>query len=139
MGAQIGFVVLSHSQPELLRRLLSTLDRVYRNPPIVVRHDFSQCTLPDDAGGWSTDLKFVLILRIGFVAVDPVFAHAALRGLDVSTGDEHTILRFLKGELPRRMRESSECPLIAGARLRACGRARSGMQQVCGRARASPS
>jgi hypothetical protein len=59
MGAQIGFVVLSHSQPEQLRRLLSTLDRAYRNPPIVVHHDFSQCRLPDDAAGWSTDLQFV--------------------------------------------------------------------------------
>lgn len=59
MGAQIGFVVLSHSQPELLRRLLPTLDRTYRNPPIVVHHDFSQCSLPDDAAGWSRDLQFV--------------------------------------------------------------------------------
>ena len=59
MGAQIGFVVLSHSQPELLRRLLSTLDRAYRNPPIVVHHDFSQCSLPNNAASWSTDLQYV--------------------------------------------------------------------------------
>jgi hypothetical protein len=59
MGARIGFVVLSHSQPELLRRLLSALDRAYRNPPIVVHHDFSQCSLPDGAAGWSTDLQYV--------------------------------------------------------------------------------
>ena len=59
MGAQIGFVVLSHSQPEVLKRLLSTLDRTYRNPPIVVHHDFSQCSLPNDASDWSTDLQYV--------------------------------------------------------------------------------
>lgn len=59
MGAQIGFVVLSHSQPALLKRLLPALDRAYRNPPIVVHHDFSQCPLPDDAFGWSSDLQFV--------------------------------------------------------------------------------
>ena len=33
------------------------------------------------------------------------------------------------------VRESSECPFSAGAELRACGRARSGMQQVSRRAR----
>ena len=59
MTVPIGFVVLSHSQPELLRRLLSTLDRAYRNPPIVVHHDFSQCSLPDDSVGWSADLQYV--------------------------------------------------------------------------------
>src|SRR5262245_4964194 len=59
MDARLGFVVLSHSQPELLRRLLSALDRAYRNPSIVVHHDFSQCSLPDDAAGWSTDLQYV--------------------------------------------------------------------------------
>jgi hypothetical protein len=59
MSAPIGFVILSHAQPELLRRLLSTLDRVYRNPPVVVHHDFSQCSLPTDANEWSTDLQYV--------------------------------------------------------------------------------
>lgn len=58
-GAPIGFVVLSHSEPALLRRLLRALDRAYRNPPIVVHHDFSQCALPDDVGRWSADLQFV--------------------------------------------------------------------------------
>lgn len=59
MGAQIGFVILSHSQPDLLKRLLSTLDRAYRNPPIVVHHDFSQCSLPDDALDWASQLQYV--------------------------------------------------------------------------------
>ncbi len=59
MGAAIGFVILSHSEPRLLRRLVATLDRTYRNPPIVVHHDFSQCALPDDAARWSADLQFV--------------------------------------------------------------------------------
>ena len=55
----IGFVVLSHSEPALLRRLLRALDRAYRNPPIAVHHDFSQCALPVDVGRWSADLQFV--------------------------------------------------------------------------------
>lgn len=59
MIARIGFVILSHSEPRLLRRLLMALDRTYRNPPVVVHHDFSQCLLPDEAAGWSSDLQFV--------------------------------------------------------------------------------
>src|SRR5262245_61769671 len=59
VGAPIGFVVLSHSEPTLLRRLLRGLDRAYRDPPIVVHHDFSQCALPDDVARWSADLQFV--------------------------------------------------------------------------------
>lgn len=59
MNAQVGFVVLSHSQPDMLKRLVSALDRAYRCPPVVVHHDFSQCSLPNDVAGWSADLQFV--------------------------------------------------------------------------------
>jgi hypothetical protein len=59
MSTSICFVVISHSEPELLKRLLSALDRTYRDPPIVVHHDFSQCPLPDDALKWAAKLQFV--------------------------------------------------------------------------------
>jgi len=55
----IGFVVLSHSEPASLRRLLRVLDRAYRRPAIVVHHDFSQCELPSEAPHWAADLQFV--------------------------------------------------------------------------------
>src|SRR5438045_3613582 len=45
MSKAVGFVILSHSNPQQLVRLVRTLQRVYDNPPIVCHHDFSQCPL----------------------------------------------------------------------------------------------
>ena len=42
----LGFVILSHSTTAPLTPLISTLNRIYSNPPIVIHHDFSQCLLP---------------------------------------------------------------------------------------------
>ena len=39
----IGFVILTHNNPEQLLRLTSTLSRAYGEQPIVCHHDFSQC------------------------------------------------------------------------------------------------
>jgi hypothetical protein len=94
MGAQIGFVVLSHSQPELLRRLLSALDRAYRNPPVVVHHDFSQCSLPDSAADWSSDLQFVrpsLQTRWAHISIPEAFL-AALALLDGTRAPDWFVL-----------------------------------------------
>lgn len=59
MKTPIGFVILSHADPASLKRLLPALDRAYRCPPIVLHHDFSQCSLPDEVGGWAADLQIV--------------------------------------------------------------------------------
>ncbi len=59
MTAPIGFVVLSHSEPALLNRLVNVLDRSYGSPPIVVHHDYSQCPLPGDVEHWAARLTFV--------------------------------------------------------------------------------
>jgi hypothetical protein len=59
MTPPVGFVVLSHSEPALLNRLVNALDRSYGSPPIVVHHDYSQCPLPDGAEHWAARLTFV--------------------------------------------------------------------------------
>lgn len=41
--APIGFVVLTHSNPHQITRLIRCLNAVYDNPPIALHHDFSQC------------------------------------------------------------------------------------------------
>lgn len=42
MKFALGFVVLSHSEPEQLERLVWALNRAYGQPPIAIHHDFSQ-------------------------------------------------------------------------------------------------
>jgi hypothetical protein len=44
----IGFVVLSHSEPQQLLRLVKTLGRLFDDPPIACHHDFDQCALPEE-------------------------------------------------------------------------------------------
>ena len=39
----IGFVVLTHSNPPQITRLIRCLNALYSSPPIVLHHDFSQC------------------------------------------------------------------------------------------------
>lgn len=43
---KMGFVVLSYSENPLLVRLLSRLNQIYDEPPIVIHHDYSQAPLP---------------------------------------------------------------------------------------------
>ena len=54
---KIGFVILSHSNPSQLRRLVGCLQRIYDDPPIAIHHDFSQCTLC--RGDFPSDTLFV--------------------------------------------------------------------------------
>ena len=42
---QIGFVLVTHTAPEQIVRLIRALNHVYSTPPIVVHHDFDQCEL----------------------------------------------------------------------------------------------
>lgn len=41
----IGFVILSHRPPDQLLRLVTTLGRMFDDPPIVCHHDFRKCRL----------------------------------------------------------------------------------------------
>ena len=42
---EIGFVILSHNNPEMLRRLIRRLNQSFDAPPIVCHHDFHQLPL----------------------------------------------------------------------------------------------
>jgi hypothetical protein len=54
---QVGFVILSHNQPQQLLRLVHCLERIYDKPPIVVHHDFSQSQIRLE--DFPSDIKFV--------------------------------------------------------------------------------
>src|SRR5260221_1493380 len=45
MSARIGFIILSHNNPQHLLRLVRRIQQMYDNPPIVCHHDFGQCNL----------------------------------------------------------------------------------------------
>ncbi|MDZ8026412.1 MAG: beta-1,6-N-acetylglucosaminyltransferase [Nostoc sp. SerVER01] len=54
----IGFVLLTHTKPLQIYRLINTLNRMFNYPVIVCHHDFSKCDLPVD-----TLPKNVLLVR----------------------------------------------------------------------------
>jgi len=43
--SQIGFVIITHTAPEQIARLIRALNQVYSDPPIVLHHDFDQSAL----------------------------------------------------------------------------------------------
>jgi hypothetical protein len=43
--SQIGFVVITHTAPRQIVRLIRALNLVYSSPPIVLHHDFDQCPI----------------------------------------------------------------------------------------------
>ena len=45
MSKRIGFVILSHNNPQQLLRLVRCLQRIYDNPPIAIHHDIGQSPL----------------------------------------------------------------------------------------------
>jgi len=57
MSKQIGFVILSHDNPQQLRRLVRCLQRIYDNPPIAIHHDIGQSPLRQD--DFPSDVQFV--------------------------------------------------------------------------------
>jgi hypothetical protein len=54
---RIGFAILTHSQPEQIERLVSTLNHMFNEPSIAIHHDFSQCSL--DQSRFSDNVRFV--------------------------------------------------------------------------------
>ena len=79
MPMQIGFLILSHNNPQQLHRLVGCLQRVYDNPPIVIHHDFSQSTLHRDR--FPSAVQFVAPhIKTGWGKLSVVLA--ALRALE---------------------------------------------------------
>jgi hypothetical protein len=57
MNPPIGFILLSHSKPHQLHRLIRRLNAMFNHPPIVCHHDFSQCAFSTD--NLSPNVSFV--------------------------------------------------------------------------------
>ncbi len=53
----IGFVILSHRDPAQLLRLVTTLNRLYDDPPIACHHDMAQSAI--DVGAFPGNVRFV--------------------------------------------------------------------------------
>lgn len=45
----IGFILLTHTKPLQIHRLINTLNRMFNYPVIVCHHDFDKCELSVDA------------------------------------------------------------------------------------------
>ena len=46
MTPTVGFILITHGKPDQIIRLLTRLNHIFDNPPIVCHHDFSKCALP---------------------------------------------------------------------------------------------
>ena len=57
MSTRVGFVILSHNNPQQLQRLVRCLQRIYDNPPIAIHHDFGQTSLQQH--DFPSDVQFV--------------------------------------------------------------------------------
>jgi hypothetical protein len=78
---RIGFVVLTHSCPEQLGRLLDRLALLYDCPPVALHHDFSKCDLPITLNGqvrivrphFNTGWATVSLVRAVFAGLDLLY------------------------------------------------------------------
>ncbi|MER3432125.1 MAG: hypothetical protein C4288_01510 [Leptolyngbya sp. ERB_1_1] len=57
MSPTVGFILLTHSHPNQIQRLVDRLNRLFDHPPIVFHHDFSKCPLSID--NFSENVSFV--------------------------------------------------------------------------------
>jgi hypothetical protein len=48
MNPKIGFVMLTHTKPHQIERLIGRLNVMFNHPPIACHHDFYQCALPTE-------------------------------------------------------------------------------------------
>lgn len=74
MSADIGFVILSHQDTGMLRRLVRRLNQSFDRPPIVCHHDTHQ--VPIDARTFAENVRFVarpIRTRWGHVSVVQAF------------------------------------------------------------------
>lgn len=58
MNASIGFILLTHTKPAQILRLIDRLDRMFEQPPIVIHHDFSKTPLT--TAGLPDNVSFVV-------------------------------------------------------------------------------
>lgn len=58
MCLQIGFALLTHSNPPQILRLVDRLNRMFDEPVVVCHHDFSKCAL--DTAAFPPNVDFVL-------------------------------------------------------------------------------
>lgn len=82
---RIGFAILSHSEPQQLYRLVTTLNAMFGHPPVVCHHDFSKCSL--DEAAFASNIRFVhphFVTRWGHITL-PL---AALKALSVLRSHE---------------------------------------------------
>src|SRR5262249_20032047 len=57
MTTTIGFILLTHSKPQQIRRLADRLNVMFHEPPIVCHHDFAKCPLSIEE--FPTNVSFV--------------------------------------------------------------------------------
>lgn len=70
----IGFVILSHRDPGMLRRLVNRLNRSFDEPPIVCHHDTHQ--IPIDMKAFPSNVRFVaqpIRTRWGHISIVQAF------------------------------------------------------------------
>ena len=98
----LGFVILSHSNPEQVVRLIETLNKLYGSPPIACHHDFFQSkmdrkTLPRNvklvtpciATGWG---KFSVVEAF-LAAVDVLYKESDPNWFCLLSGADYPIAK----------------------------------------------
>lgn len=107
----LGFVILSHANPDQVLRLIRTLNQMYNEPPIAWHHDFSQSTLgtrklppnvsivrPSLRTGWgkfSVVQSFLSALNLLYQESDPDW-FCLLSGADYPTAKAEVVLDQLQ-------------------------------------------
>lgn len=75
--SEIGFVLLTHSNPGQIARLVTRLSALYDRPPIALHHDFGRCQL--DVSGFRNVFVVSPHLRTKWAHISLV--HATLEGM----------------------------------------------------------
>lgn len=99
---QIGFVILSHNNPQQLLRLVRCLQRIYNNPPIVCHHDFGQCPLRRE--DFPSDVRFVSpfvktrwaqfsVVSAALRAIELLYQHATPDWFTLLSGVDYPTMR----------------------------------------------
>ena len=103
----VGFVILSHSDPSQLRRLVTTLNREYDYPPIACHHDTSKSAL--DAAQFPPNVQFVAKPRRTGWGIWPV-VQGALDALSLLYQNQGPVWFFLLS--------AADYPIKAGSEVR---------------------
>jgi hypothetical protein len=127
----LGFVILSHNNPDQLRKLIDALNRLYDAPPIACHHDFSQSSIDPASfpantwfvndslrtswGHWSVTGGVLKGLALLYERADPAWfallsaadypiasADAVYADLRAGTVDAFLDLRPVRGDAPAR-------------------------------------